>query len=92
MRAGIYYEILIITVLKENAFMTDSLERKLQVSSARVSDTDKLIHYLRWEGCLYIYSWSICMVCESEPREMNVLYGDLGLDVQTQFFRKGLNL
>lgn len=57
-------------------------------SSTQVGDAEKRIHYLGWEGCLCVYSGFICMVYESEylPREMNVLYDGLGLDVQNQFF------
>lgn len=59
-----------------------------------MGDADKLIYYLGLEGCRCVYICFIRMVCESEYllREMNVLYDDLGLDVQTQFLHKGLNL
>lgn len=72
------------TLLKENS----------EFSSTWVGDAEKVIHYLGQEGCLCVCSWFICMACESEylSREMYVLCDDLGLDVQTQFLHKGLNL
>lgn len=94
MKAGIYYEISIIIVCKENAFMTLFKKKTPKFSSAQGGGADKLIHYLEGEGCLCMHSCFTCMVCESEylPSEMNFLYSDLGLDVQTWFLHKGLNL
>lgn len=70
MGAGIYYEISIIVVLEDNAFMTDSLKRKLQVQL--VGDADKLMHYLEWENCLCViavlFAWGV---------KMNIFTGQL---------------